>query len=157
MTDASSNTAEGFETRHPPNHRIRFSLRALFVVITLFAILFGWKTARYRAASEIVTRNNALVDLIERNVAECPADCTWVSSPPPQPAVSVASAPARFGRLQSADQSQQIIDQGRFYWYAEYRTILDASKLLDGGNIGQVERQISQHYARGLAEAGFHS
>jgi hypothetical protein len=155
MVESVSTSTEAFETRHPPSRRLRFSLRALFVVVTFIAILLGWKAARYRAAYEIVHRNKAIGDLIAKNVGECPVDCVWIYGPPLWPVfVTFNGSPGSLS-LPPEFLSPQIIAAGRIDWLSEYRTALDVSKLMPNARIEQIIQQTCHHYERGLAEAGF--
>jgi hypothetical protein len=134
--------------------RFRFSLKVVFVVMTLACALLGWYVARQHQAAEIVSRNRAVRDVIERNLSSGPDKTSFVF------ADDLRQRSINFRQSHRPDPKQQIAQisrfsgDGSFYQTATFNELLVVTQLLQDGTPSAVAAQIVKYYERGLAELG---
>jgi hypothetical protein len=136
--------------------RPRFSLKAIFVVMTIACLLLGWTAARRFRAADIVARNHAVLDVIEQNLSTEPDKTSFVFSETLRQRSISFRQRTRQDPNQQIKQLSRITSGGPFYQMASFNEPLVVADLLQGATPSAVSVQIMKHYERGLAELGFH-
>ena len=134
--------------------RFRFGLKSLLVVMTIVCVYLGWRTARHLQATAIVARSNAVLNVIESNMAAAPPNTSFVTPLHLRQRSATFQKRARPDQADQTDRLGQVFGGGSLYSMATRSEPLDIMQLLTTGNAAAASVQIRSHYERGLAKLG---
>ncbi|MGD9636170.1 MAG: hypothetical protein AB7G28_04705 [Pirellulales bacterium] len=140
-------------TGSAPRSRIRFSLRATFVLVTIVCVLLGWMVIRYRRAERIIARHLAVVDQIQANVSQPPSNVTFV-----MPANVRQTKTALYSKMRANQVYRQFHTNGwladRFDHMTQEGELLDVSAALVAESADDLATRLRAHYEDGFSSLG---
>lgn len=145
-------TIEASNEASRPWPRLRFSLKALLVLVTLVGLWLGWKTARERRAAEMVARHHSMLDLIENNMATAPTGTSFRFSPAQRQRTAAFRKRTRPNQAEQRQNLGGMFENGRFRNTVTRTVILDVSQAAVDRDT--LTSRIRAHYEQGLDELG---
>lgn len=136
-----------------PRSRIRFSLRATFVLVTIVCLLLGWMAIRNSRAAGIISRHLAVVDQIQANVSQPPVNVTLA-----MPANVRQTKAALHSKMRANPVYRQFHTNGwladRFDHMTVEGELLDVSAALVAESAADLATRLRTHYEDGFNSLG---
>lgn len=131
--------------------RLSFSLKSVFLLVTVLCLWLGYRTAYRRQARQVVSRHNEIIAALSRNIAAPPEGMRY-RSPGPQDEGQIL---ARAGWPKGIDPQIAVSPLQTSPGRIETESfLLDIPNLVSTPNPSRVDWHIIEHYGNGLEELG---